>query len=98
MDKFLASHSDFKKLRSELGDSLERICKDDCALLENDICIEEYSNARETVGLGLSQLENCQLLPDRGKNCLALGIKRDSVNTGILTNLKCFWAFYDVWF
>lgn len=84
VDKFLASHSDFKTLRNELGDSLERICKEDCALLEEDICIEEYSNARQTVGLGLLQLEDCQLLPNRAKNCLALGIKRDSVNTGIL--------------
>lgn len=55
------------------------VCRDECELLEENICRMEYSIARRHPVISKANiLPDCKILPERhtseGANCLALGI------------------------
>lgn len=66
-----------KEVKDNLA--LLRICKDDCKLLETELCSKEYAIAKRHPVIGqILELEECEYLPDdtfgSAKNCLRLGI------------------------
>ncbi|XP_025834764.1 inactive tyrosine-protein kinase transmembrane receptor ROR1-like, partial [Agrilus planipennis] len=83
----------FKDLRNQLAMSLQRICKKDCELLENELCSKEYAIAkRHPVIRQTLELEECEYLPEENERnslfCLRLGVDRThSVNE----DDTCFW-------
>ncbi|CAG9821424.1 unnamed protein product [Phaedon cochleariae] len=82
----------FKDIRTELTDSLRRICRDECILLENELCTKEYSIAKRHLVIGqIMELEVCENLPletePSSKQCLTLGVGDLSVNR----EEKCYW-------
>ncbi|RZC33210.1 tyrosine-protein kinase transmembrane receptor Ror-like [Asbolus verrucosus] len=82
----------FKDIRNKLGASLRRICKEDCLLLETELCSKEYAIAKRHPVIGQTlELEECQLLPNEteqsSKNCLSLGVDHESVNK----DDTCYW-------
>lgn len=78
---------EMKNIRNKLGNSLRRICKEDCLLLETELCSQEYAIAKrhEIIKQPLD-LEDCQFLPNEtevnAKHCLVLGVDHQSVNKG----------------
>lgn len=67
-------------------ENVRRICRDECELLENELCQKEYAIAKRhpTIGQKLP-LENCSDLPD-DDDCMKLGIAID-----VSPNENCFW-------
>lgn len=67
-------------------ENVRRICRDECELLENELCQKEYAIAKRhpTIGQKLP-LENCSDLPD-DSDCMKLGIAID-----VSPNENCFW-------
>ncbi|KAL3271515.1 hypothetical protein HHI36_021994 [Cryptolaemus montrouzieri] len=70
----------FSTMRNTLTKYLRRVCKDDCLLLETELCLKEYAIARRHPIIGqIPQLEECELLPDEidgsVRNCLGLGVE-----------------------
>ncbi|XP_050525868.1 tyrosine-protein kinase transmembrane receptor Ror-like isoform X2 [Daktulosphaira vitifoliae] len=62
------------------------ICREDCELLENDICSQEYAIAKKHHLLGrVVPLPNCSSLPET--NCFELGIEKPEVNK----DETCYW-------
>lgn len=68
------------------SENLRRICRDECELLENELCQKEYAIAKRhpTIGKQL-QLEDCETLPN-GNDCSRMGIRVD-----VNENESCFW-------
>ncbi|XP_076256712.1 tyrosine-protein kinase transmembrane receptor Ror-like isoform X2 [Rhynchophorus ferrugineus] len=69
----------FKNIRKRLTDKLRRICRDECILLENELCSKEYSIAKRHPVIGLiMELEVCENLPvemdPSSSHCLSLGV------------------------
>ncbi|KAJ8954467.1 hypothetical protein NQ314_007073 [Rhamnusium bicolor] len=82
----------FKTIRSKLTNSLRRICRDECILLENELCSKEYSIAKRHLVIGqIMELEVCEQLPlereASSKHCLTLGVGDLTLNR----EEKCFW-------
>ncbi|XP_074031673.1 tyrosine-protein kinase transmembrane receptor Ror isoform X2 [Leptinotarsa decemlineata] len=82
----------FKNIRTKLAAHLRRICKDECLLLENELCTKEYSIAKRHLVIGqIMELEECDQLPndteESSKECLSLGVGDLSVNR----DEKCYW-------
>ncbi|KAG5876171.1 hypothetical protein JTB14_015726 [Gonioctena quinquepunctata] len=82
----------FKNIRSKLTNYLRRICKDECLMLENELCSKEYSIAKRHLVISqIMELEVCEQLPreteESSKHCLTLGVGELSVNR----DEKCFW-------
>lgn len=82
----------FKKMRNTLTKYLRRVCKDDCLLLETELCMKEYAIARRHPIIGLiPKLEECELLPDEidgsVRNCLPLGVELQNIDK----DDNCFW-------
>ncbi|KAJ8984042.1 hypothetical protein NQ317_012266, partial [Molorchus minor] len=82
----------FKAIRSKLTNSLRRICRDECLLLENELCSKEYSIAKRHLVIGqIMELEICEQLPlereASSKHCLTLGVGDLTLNR----EEKCFW-------
>ncbi|XP_052775158.1 inactive tyrosine-protein kinase transmembrane receptor ROR1-like isoform X2 [Mya arenaria] len=50
------------------------ICKDECEMLENQICREEYVTAKHHQLIDNSVLPSCKDLPDYGTPCVRLGV------------------------
>ncbi|KAK5638287.1 hypothetical protein RI129_012582 [Pyrocoelia pectoralis] len=74
----------FKNLRNKLSMSLQRICKEECELLEKELCRRDQP----------LELDECEYLPDDAdKNsmyCLSLGVERtQNVNEDEL----CYWDY-----
>lgn len=67
-------------------ENLRRICRNECELLENELCQKEYAIAKRhpTIGQKLP-LEDCYNLPDND-DCSKLGIVLD-----VDENEKCYW-------
>lgn len=65
---------------------LRRICRDECELLENELCQKEYAIAKRhpTIGQKLP-LEDCHNLP-HSNDCSSFGIAID-----VQPEQKCFW-------
>uniref|UniRef100_A0A1Y1M7M7 receptor protein-tyrosine kinase n=1 Tax=Photinus pyralis TaxID=7054 RepID=A0A1Y1M7M7_PHOPY len=95
--KYLAEQdkSIFKNLRNKLSMSLQRICKEECELLEKELCRREYAIAkRHPIISQPLELDECEFLPDESdKNsmyCLSLGVERtQNVNEDEL----CYWDY-----
>ncbi|KAK9739895.1 Immunoglobulin I-set domain [Popillia japonica] len=71
----------------------QRICKEECFLLETEICSREYAIAkRHPIISKVLDLEECANLPDENEksalNCLKLGLDR----TNIEEDDTCFWS------
>jgi receptor tyrosine kinase-like orphan receptor 1 len=82
----------FKDIRNKLGSSLRRICKEDCLLLETELCSKEYAIAKRHPVIGKTlELEECEFLPNEteasSRNCLELGVYHESVNK----DDTCYW-------
>lgn len=82
----------FKNIRNSLTNSLRRICRDECLVLENELCSKEYSIAKRHVILGkILELEVCETLPlerePSSKQCLKLGVGDLNLNR----DEKCYW-------
>ncbi|XP_049824596.1 tyrosine-protein kinase transmembrane receptor Ror-like isoform X2 [Aethina tumida] len=82
----------FKTYRSKLNNHLRRICREDCVLLENDLCSKEYAIAkRHPILKIIMELEDCHELPvetDKSSiQCLSLGVGDLNINK----EDKCFW-------
>ncbi|VEN42632.1 unnamed protein product [Callosobruchus maculatus] len=82
----------FKLIRTKLTNYLRRICRDECLLLENELCSKEYSIAKRHLVIGqIMELEVCEMLPlltdPSSKNCLSLGVGDLTVDK----DEKCFW-------
>lgn len=81
-----------KNVKATLTNYLRRICRDECLLLENELCSKEYSLAKRHVILGkILELEVCELLPlqheSSSKFCLSLGVGDLNLNK----DEKCYW-------
>ncbi|XP_044261607.1 tyrosine-protein kinase transmembrane receptor Ror-like [Tribolium madens] len=92
MNRFKLDNVGFKNLRNKLGSSLRRICKEDCLLLETELCSKEYAIAKRHPVIGKTlELEECQFLPNEteasSRNCLELGVDHESVNK----DDTCYW-------
>ncbi|KAJ8950729.1 hypothetical protein NQ318_011220 [Aromia moschata] len=82
----------FKTIRTKLTNSLRRICRDECLLLENELCSKEYSIAKRHLVIGqIMELEVCEQLPlereASSKHCLTLGVGDLTLNR----EEKCYW-------
>ncbi|XP_054742256.1 tyrosine-protein kinase transmembrane receptor Ror [Anastrepha obliqua] len=68
------------------SENLRRICRDECELLENELCQKEYAIAKRHPVLGQKlPLEECQSLP-RHDDCASLGITID-----VNPEQDCYW-------
>ncbi|XP_030383320.1 tyrosine-protein kinase transmembrane receptor Ror [Scaptodrosophila lebanonensis] len=68
------------------SENLKRICREECELLENELCQKEYAIAKRHPVIGKKlPLEECQSLPHH-KDCSSLGITIDVDNTE-----DCYW-------
>ncbi|CAG4985716.1 unnamed protein product [Colias eurytheme] len=66
---------------------LRRVCKQDCEILENELCQTEYAIAKRHPHIGQQlTLEECQDLPEDDPGCLEIGI-----GTLILSDDECYW-------
>ncbi|KAJ6641007.1 Tyrosine-protein kinase transmembrane receptor Ror, partial [Pseudolycoriella hygida] len=83
-EKAAFRQSEYPPTRS--SENLRRICRDDCELLENELCQKEYAIAKRhpTIGQQLP-LEDCYNLPEDA-DCSKLGIVIDVDETE-----KCYW-------
>ncbi|KAJ8916666.1 hypothetical protein NQ315_000311 [Exocentrus adspersus] len=80
------------KIRPKLTDYLKRICRDECMLLENELCSKEYSIAKRHLLISqIMNLEECEQLPleseASSKHCLSLGVGDLTLNK----DEKCYW-------
>ena len=68
------------------SENVRRICRNECELLENELCQKEYAIAKRhpTIGQKLP-LEDCNNLPD-SEDCSKLGIVID-----VDENEECYW-------
>ncbi|KAL1500836.1 hypothetical protein ABEB36_006267 [Hypothenemus hampei] len=69
----------FKNIRKKLTNSLRRVCRDECILLETELCSKEYSIAKRHPVIGqIMELEVCENLPvemdPSSSHCLSLGV------------------------
>ncbi|XP_034669609.1 LOW QUALITY PROTEIN: tyrosine-protein kinase transmembrane receptor Ror [Drosophila subobscura] len=67
------------------SENVKRICREECELLENELCQKEYAIAKRHPVIGVVGVEDCQKLPPH-KDCLSLGITID-----VDENEKCYW-------
>lgn len=81
----------FRQIRKQL--KLRRICKEDCKLLETELCSKEYAIAKRHPVIGqILELEECEFLPEETENnakeCLKLGVDRSQI---VDPTDSCFW-------
>lgn len=67
------------------SENLKRICREECELLENELCQKEYAIAKRHPVIGMVGVEDCQKLPQH-KDCLSLGITIEVDKTE-----NCYW-------
>ncbi|XP_072939290.1 tyrosine-protein kinase transmembrane receptor Ror [Epargyreus clarus] len=66
---------------------LRRVCKQDCEILENELCQTEYAIAKRHPHIGKQlTLEECQDLPEDDPECLKIGI-----GTMMVSDDECYW-------
>lgn len=66
---------------------LKRVCKQDCEILENELCQTEYAIAKRHPHIGQQlTLEDCQSLPEDDPDCLKIDI-----GAVIVSNDECYW-------
>lgn len=66
---------------------LRRVCKQDCEILENELCQTEYAIAKRHPHIGKQlTLEECQDLPENDPDCLKIGI-----GSLMVSDDECYW-------
>lgn len=66
---------------------LRRVCKQDCEILENELCQTEYAIAKRHPHIGQQiTLEECQDLPEDDKDCLKIGL-----GALMVSDDECYW-------
>ncbi|CAH0750197.1 unnamed protein product [Diatraea saccharalis] len=66
---------------------LRRVCKQDCEILENELCQTEYAIAKRHPHIGRQlTLEECQDLPEDDPSCLKIGI-----GPVMVSDDECYW-------
>ncbi|XP_013180697.1 PREDICTED: tyrosine-protein kinase transmembrane receptor Ror [Papilio xuthus] len=66
---------------------LRRVCKQDCEILENELCQTEYAIAKRHPHIGQQlTLEECQDLPEHDADCLKIDI-----GTMMVSDDECYW-------
>ncbi|XP_053985343.1 tyrosine-protein kinase transmembrane receptor Ror isoform X1 [Hylaeus volcanicus] len=80
--------------RNEINRKLRRICREECEMLENDLCRKEYAIAKRHPLIGHEvPLINCRDLPmentPEARDCLSLGI---STENNVQENDYCYWG------
>ncbi|KAJ2942682.1 hypothetical protein O0L34_g11223 [Tuta absoluta] len=66
---------------------IRRVCKQDCEILENELCQMEYAIAKRHPHIGQTlTLEDCQDLPENDLDCLKIGI-----GAVMVSDDKCYW-------
>ncbi|CAH2234411.1 jg21215 [Pararge aegeria aegeria] len=66
---------------------LRRVCKQDCEILENELCQTEYAIAKRHPHIGKQlTLEECQDLPEDDPDCLKIGL-----GTLMVSDDECYW-------
>lgn len=66
---------------------LKRVCKQDCEILENELCQTEYAIAKRHPHIGQQlTLEECQDLPEDDPDCLKIGI-----GSLMVSDDECYW-------
>ncbi|KAF9794244.1 hypothetical protein SFRURICE_009621 [Spodoptera frugiperda] len=66
---------------------LRRVCKQDCEILENELCQKEYAIAKRHPHIGQQlTLEECQDLPENDPDCL-----RISIGAVMVSDDECYW-------
>lgn len=69
------------------SENLRRICRNECELLENELCQKEYAIAKRHPAIGgILPLEDCHDLPKQKTECSSLGIAIDVDETE-----HCYW-------
>ncbi|KAM8715275.1 hypothetical protein ACLKA7_002343 [Drosophila subpalustris] len=66
-------------------ENLKRICREECELLETELCQKEYAIAKRHPVIGIVGVEECQRLPQH-KDCSTLGITIEVDETE-----NCYW-------
>lgn len=66
-------------------ENLKRICREECELLETELCQKEYAIAKRHPVIGIVGVEECQRLPQH-KDCSTLGITIEVDETE-----SCYW-------
>ncbi|XP_034475478.1 tyrosine-protein kinase transmembrane receptor Ror [Drosophila innubila] len=67
------------------SENLKRICREECELLETELCQKEYAIAKRHPVIGIVGVEECQRLPQH-KDCSTLGITIEVDETE-----NCYW-------
>ncbi|KAG5324300.1 ROR1 kinase, partial [Pseudoatta argentina] len=80
--------------RNEINRKLRRICREECEMLENELCRKEYAIAKRHPLIGHQvPLVECSDLPLEGtteaRDCLTLGL---SVVNNVQENDYCYWG------
>lgn len=66
---------------------LRRVCRQDCEILENELCQKEYAIAKRHPHIGQQlNLEECQDLPEKDPDCL-----RISIGAVMVSDDECYW-------
>lgn len=66
---------------------LRRVCRQDCEILENELCQKEYAIAKRHPHIGQQlKLEECQDLPKDDPDCL-----RISIGAVMVSDDECYW-------
>ncbi|RVE46142.1 hypothetical protein evm_009216 [Chilo suppressalis] len=66
---------------------LRRVCKQDCEILENELCQTEYAIAKRHPHIGRQlTLEECHNLPEDDPDCLKIGI-----GPVMVSDDECYW-------
>lgn len=72
---------------ARLTSNLRRICRNECELLENELCQKEYAIAKRHPAIGqVLPIEDCSNLPEELNDCSSLGIAID-----VDENEDCYW-------
>lgn len=66
-------------------ENLKRVCREECELLENELCQKEYAIAKRHPVISTVGVEECQQVPQQ-KDCSTLGITIE-----VNENENCFW-------
>lgn len=66
-------------------ENLKRVCREECELLENELCQKEYAIAKRHPVISIVGVEECQQIPKQ-KDCSTLGITIEVDETE-----NCYW-------
>ncbi|KAI4496336.1 hypothetical protein M0804_000146 [Polistes exclamans] len=79
--------------KNEMNRKLRRICREECELLENELCRTEYAIAKRHPLIGQVPLLECSDLPLKGspeaQDCLSVSI---STENDVQENEYCYWG------